>query len=815
MSSNYFLVFWTFLVPVVNCYLEIHESNVWIPIFNSNISEPLFFYIQDFNFLSSQYSLTELNRNPSNLRTGGLTYNFTKAYPLGNVSNYYRLYSDNNDQVAAFRSMNFVVLELRTKPSIYAQAINRTRWIKHGQNFHISFFKQIVLNETKSFRMVYLLEPQELRFVQFENIDQSFSSISVTHQFVHRNLAYSFGSRVSTDGTTYDYIARVLLLRNESYSEIYFTNFRNNFGYPDQVRFASSEYIHRNVIRSQLSSEQLFISYRNGSDRILVVPFGQISAAFGTVNTRVCTNTEFLWTMSRQNNRSNCVYSVLARNDFFFKQIDFSNFNSHIFSFTHNRIVDFVPLAMKLIPGYLLLILSSNENYDFYQYSIQFLDSNNQLSNQAPLQRFVYSARPDDRTKIYYYDKPYPQVLITINQYHYNEPLVLCPFLSSSCLACMMTKFFDDNTTYRFCSWEEGVEGHVGSCQADRTIEPTGNDADRSPNVHYCFTFRDVTTVYSPFILIFSIELDIIGYHESMITTFPISVQIFNEFNIIRPCDIVRIVGSKVSIRCYNVQHGEYRLRFYVYRASTSSNYEYKHYLYTISHFIETENRSITEPGTTEPITTPITTPTTAPTATPSTTPITSPQPTEIIIDPTGESTPDVTQPEFNITSTESPESSESSRSSMYLVFIIFILIFILGYFIMLKKKSHDDDNRSKNIQIVPGEFKSLPKSDSNLGIKSLPKSDSNFRIKSLPKSDSNLRIKSASKSLLALKSVGSNSEKKSNPKYLKDIKSNDDKKVPTVKSTSSLSNQLRSKSTIGSELDAKGLVIKNKNKSK
>ena len=134
-----------------------------------------------------------------------------------------------------------------------------------------------------------------------------------------------------------------------------------------------------------------------------------------------------------------------------------------------SRIIDFVPLALDATPGYVFLVLSSDNDYNEYRYSLHFVGLDNLLITHPYERIFIASKPPDPSTKIYYFAFPFPQVLISINQYHYNEQIVLCPFLHNSCLDCVTTRI--SANTSKSCTWSPEVQDKNGICSIPSVID--------------------------------------------------------------------------------------------------------------------------------------------------------------------------------------------------------------------------------------------------------------------------------------------------------------------------------------------------------
>ena len=312
------------------------------------------------------------------------------------------------------------------------------------------------------------------------SIEPSFRTVKNIYGFTYFRKTYWCGSQTFINGDILHYILEANLTPNNrlNIKELYSSSFLNVHGEMSKAQFVWSNFLDR--IGNPLFGRLLFISYRSryGPDSIIVFSMEKLLTLFNNIGkTKNCNFSDIFWSnaMRFAQNKANCIYSAEADLNLISDEWPLEGtILNNLFKGGWNRIVDFIPLALKASPGYILLLLSSDTSYVKYRYTVHYIGVDYSVKTDPYERVFDFSAFPDNRTKIYYYDDPIPQVLISINQYHYNEHLVLCQFLINSCLDCITTKVFNSEQSFdRYCSWSPRTSSQ-GICSPSPIKPPKG-----------------------------------------------------------------------------------------------------------------------------------------------------------------------------------------------------------------------------------------------------------------------------------------------------------------------------------------------------
>ena len=485
------IVFNSLIVYNVNGYLQIHESSIWIPVINSNIEQPYFMWFQNRSFIQTDYSNRDVNKDTSGVGPGGLVHNFTKSYVQSAGDNLSRLFIQNFEfsSFALNGSMAIQVFNVNRvfESDTFGNMISY-RWTptqRQTENSILFFDRTNFPNSSISlgptslstlFINLVSIDDNNWHQISVDRIDTSLLMIKFIHGFMYHDRTYWFGWQESNNGDIVTTLTELtvhfdLPFATDSikyvHKELYSTTFVGNYGIPGKVQFISSDLISRN---DSSFSNLIGVSYRkNEKDSMVIFELDNFLEQFDQMNQTSCPNTSnTLWPLERLT-ETRCISSgvpprIEATLMFFKKYEPNGHILDNILKDDWNRIVDFVPLALEATPGYVFLVLSSNNEYTKYRYSIHSIHDYESIITHPFERIFDLSEPPNSQTKIYYYDIPTPQVLISINQYHYNEPIVLCPFLVNSCLDCLTTRFLDNDQHYKYCSWTNGTTIQSGIC---------------------------------------------------------------------------------------------------------------------------------------------------------------------------------------------------------------------------------------------------------------------------------------------------------------------------------------------------------------
>ncbi|XP_053203064.1 uncharacterized protein LOC128387814 [Panonychus citri] len=575
----------------VNCYLQIHESSVWIPYSDDNISQPIFMWHMNRGFLPTQYSSLQLNTDPTNFANPNFFHTLKKAYSLylnPQSTDICILLPVNNSIFVHFELNETMATQYNSTDS--RRSINRSRAVLYelpdettvefpGIDVRAENISQLILATLR-----YNGIPIE---VQARTVDRNFDSITTFSAFNHMNKAYSVGRRIHRDGNVVVFVSRTRVDTQIRYIDLGFHQFRQVFGDISTVQFVASDYIlqHGDFSVAQL----LFISYQNRSDEIVAFRFSEIMTYFDHLNSSSCGFNPDIWSIVNLTRSPECYESqtrVLTNsptriaNFTIFPHLEPASqylmsirpMNSYMRINLDrdgwDKIVDFVALAMTAMPGYLLLVLTADRQYTRYRFSIHYVDSNTfRVTNHPDEVIIPYSGRHND-VKIYYHDNPIPQVLITMGRFQYHSNINLCPLLSnSSCLDCTTTKYFDDGENERFCQWTQSEESQLGTCSSNSSEIPE-NVNDKRENT--CIRITDLSVNRSSSNS-FDLDISVEGYGESLASTFPLLID-FVGVQDAPECQFVRFENSTASFKCDKIPEGEFNIKISVSRIVSSRN---------------------------------------------------------------------------------------------------------------------------------------------------------------------------------------------------------------------------------------------------
>lgn len=480
----FILILFETLIGHVNCYLKIDHSSIWVPIFQSSTARALFMVDDEFNFLLTDHSSTVINRDPGIVgRPEGLGQDFGIAYPICSNSSVCALFNRNH------RSSEFYRMDKSELRAIaFSSQFYNTRHLLTGQtrtvptNIYPQFmstFQVVPFDGTFAHEEGFVLflewDPVSVRLM-VNQIDWSIRSINNIFNFFHGGKTYWIGYQEVTDREpTYTFGELNFLGENLPryvYKELYSTTFRSIYGHIRNVRFVQSNRFDKS---DPLFSKLLLVHCRkeNEQDSIVSFSFHEMLNAYAEMNGENCETTDQLWPVLRYDEGHSCFSTTRTNASLELKKWPFEGIVlENILSPEWGILVDFVPLSLEASPGYILLVLSTDTTR--YRYSIHHMTSSGSIITHPRSTIFDYAEAPSDLTKIFYYANPIPQVLLTINGYHYSEVLVLCPLLQSSCLDCISTKVHDNVALafQKFCSWYPSGTGDDGVCSDDNSSAP-------------------------------------------------------------------------------------------------------------------------------------------------------------------------------------------------------------------------------------------------------------------------------------------------------------------------------------------------------
>ncbi|XP_053203107.1 uncharacterized protein LOC128387856 [Panonychus citri] len=581
----------------VNCYLQIHESSVWIPYSDDNISQPIFMWHMNRGFLPTQYSSLQLNTDPTNVNNPNFYQTLKKAYSLyvnSESTDICILLPVNNSIFVHFELNETMATQYNSTTSRWSTNRSRAVLYELTNDTTVEFPGIGVRAENISELILVTFRVSDwLAEVKGHRVASNFDSITTHCAFNHMNKAYSVGRRTHRDGNVVVFVSRTVVDDQVRYMELGSHQFREVFGDMSMVQFVASDYIlqHGNFSVAQL----LFVSYQNDSDEIVAFQFSEIMANFDEFDRGLCSFDFTIWSRGIVTDNPTCLRSLIMSR---------SNRGDRIANFTilpnqdndseyvlklwpmnnymrinldrdgWGKIVDFVALAMTAMPGYLLLVLTANHQYTRYRFSIHYVDSDTFRVTNHPDEVIIPYNRRADHVKIYYHDNPVPQVLITIDQFHYHTNINLCPLLSnSSCLDCTTTKYFDDGENERFCQWTQSEESQLGTCSSGSSLIPKNVNGTRENS---CVR---VTDLYATRSLSngFDMDISVEGYGESSALAFPFLIDFVGTQDV-PECQFVRFEDSTVSFKCdkipkrENETEGEVKLEISVSRIVSSRN---------------------------------------------------------------------------------------------------------------------------------------------------------------------------------------------------------------------------------------------------
>ncbi|XP_053203105.1 uncharacterized protein LOC128387855 [Panonychus citri] len=581
----------------VNCYLQIHESSVWIPYSDDNISQPIFMWHINRGFLPTQFSSLQLNTDPTNFDNPNFFHTLKKAYSL-------YLNSESTDTCILLPVNNSIFVNFSFNETMATQ--NSSIRNLDSNNGSRAVLYEMMRGTIVQFPGigVRVESGSELILVTFHvsglpvevkgHINNTnFENITTLSAFNHMNKAYSVGRRTHRDGNVVVFVSRTVVSDQVRYMELGSHQFREVFGDISTVQFVASDYI---LQRGDFSVAQLlFISYQNSSDEIVAFRFSEIMANFDEFNLRLCAYDFTMWSRGIVTDNPRCIESLLSiRLDFPITIANLSILPHRNVSSQYglklwpinnyirinldrdgwDKIVDFVALAMTAMPGYLLLVLTADRQYTRYRFSIHYVDSNTfRVTNHPDEVIIPYNGRHND-VKIYYHDNPIPQVLITMGRFQYHSNINLCPLLSnSSCLDCTTTKYFDDGENERFCQWTQSEESQLGTCSSNSSAIPENVNGTRENS---CVR---VTDLYATRSLSngFDMDISVEGYGESSALAFPFLIDFVGTQDV-PECQFVRFKDSTVSFKCdqipkrENETAGEVKIEISVSRIVSSRN---------------------------------------------------------------------------------------------------------------------------------------------------------------------------------------------------------------------------------------------------
>lgn len=463
----------------IDCNFQIDESNIWIPIFDNNIGQPLFMFHQDFNFVRTEYSSIEMNKDPSKVGPGGLEYNFTKAYPMYINSSFNKLFSENNTQISRFEVSASFSLKRGEDIIPYQLEIDRTRWIPAATKTYetISVYREVFLDNQGDNRFTFILKDIEglLQGTSVTDIDSSMQYLRFIHGFMFEEKTYWFGLQLLENGNLIYFISQLTRYGSHYiYKELYSPTFEENYGSVGKVQFVFSHLISSISSRSDFS-KLLVISYtKDFDDSIVVFSFDKLLKLFDEIDQSTCYYSEEVWSEPvTMRNGSNCIFTIQHSSIFMRKKWQLEGFVMENFLHSEwNRIIDFVPLSLVESPNHCFLVLSSDIDYSKYRYSVHFIENFDSPSGLSPERIFNLAGPPNESTKIYYFPIPVPQALIVINHYHYSEVISLCPMFARSCLECITQPTINNEQYNRYCAWTFDEIFDSGVCLNEDTIDP-------------------------------------------------------------------------------------------------------------------------------------------------------------------------------------------------------------------------------------------------------------------------------------------------------------------------------------------------------
>ncbi|XP_053214598.1 uncharacterized protein LOC128397859 [Panonychus citri] len=565
----------------VNCHLIIHESNVWVPIFNNNLRFPFFFYI-DNGFITSNFSSNDLNTNLLSVGTPSSVNNFTSAY-FYNSDGVFMLHRKHGDQYFA----NYVYVYPHFNFAQFSShGIYFTHpWIPLTRNSHLgmSFIFELDLtlsptsHDTLTLFYFAIFENYPFRYTNgtFFSIEPAVGHVRIIQSFKFREYIYSFGLLTFSYQVNVQvyFISRISNIRvagevpHYVYKELHSTSFRQLYGSVDKVRFVYSS----SPMVNESFSSLIVVSYTlfNSTSRVAVFPLAPINNNFEQID---CHSTATFWNADILNESSPKCYNVQQRveTEIFMIREDFDGFIlENILTETWSQMMDFVPLALDATPGYVFLVLSSDTSLIRFRYSVHFLRENRTLIKH-PFERIFNLQFILDLSisQIYYYAFTHPRVLITFNQYTYTESIVLCPFLHNSCMDCFTTKIYDQNSRFlRYCQWRRGNSLTSGECSmGSREIPDSRVIGPMGYTVNPCYHISNVSINNDPDAQNFRIDFDLLGFNPAYLSIFPLHFTLVDNttYSNIENCFITSYDQQRISLDCSQVHSGQYRLSIFM-----------------------------------------------------------------------------------------------------------------------------------------------------------------------------------------------------------------------------------------------------------
>ncbi|XP_053214465.1 uncharacterized protein LOC128397743 [Panonychus citri] len=568
-------------IIIVDCHLLIHESNVWIPIFNNSLLTPYFFYTEN-HFYPTNYSSRVLNTDPNAVGEESSVTRFAPAY--SRRPNSFILQSKSSADFAHYDYIPENVFELIAGP-FSAGSLNAHRWLSISDSIY-AIGMMPGSNITNSRANLFAFVQSNGNSINWtiyghNPVESTVRSFQILQTFKFKENFYSFGL------LTIDLLRPVYFISQISnflinlevdrlhryfYSELHSISFYERYGPIDKVRFVDSF----SIMSDGSSFSLITFSYnRNSSDHIEVIPLNSMLNDFeGPAHG--CQTAETFWKVDLFNesgpecnsfSQSANIQALSIRKDFTVYHL------TGILTVNWTRIIDFVPLALDATPGYVFLVLSSNSDVSRYRYSIHFVNENYSVLPH-PIERTFDHRNINNLNRtisqIYYHGFNHPRVIITFNQYSYTDSIILCPLLNNSCIDCFTTKVYNSNGNFlRYCQWTRGNSLSSGECSIGATNSTDSRETTlTNQTVNPCFSPTNIQADYVSGEPTFDLNFDLLGYHSKYSHIFPLTFTLVHNatYSFIESCSVVNYNQSKVYLNCNRVNSGQYRLSILLVR---------------------------------------------------------------------------------------------------------------------------------------------------------------------------------------------------------------------------------------------------------
>ncbi|XP_053203053.1 uncharacterized protein LOC128387804 [Panonychus citri] len=480
-SFSLICIFFSSII-IVDCHLLIHESNVWIPIFNNNLSTAYFFFTDD-KFYTTNYSSQALNTDPNAVGEQSSVTRFAPAYSRRpNYDNYYFLHRKGAHVYFARYNYTENGFQLIAGPFPRGN-LNVHRWLSINDSFYeIAMFSGSNITNSRVTSIFFLMRSYDNgnspRGTQQNGyVESRVRSFKILEVFKFREKIYSFGLLTIDRLRPVYFISQLSVfsinrvnvgLERYFYSELHSISLYERYGSIEKVRFVDSF----SIMSDGSSFSLIAFSYnRNERDHIAVIPFNSMLNDFERP-TNGCRTARTFWKadlFSESGPYCNSFTSFIWA-----RRRDFRGYHlNDILTGNWTRIIDFIPLALDVTPGYVFLVLSSDSNFTRYRYSMHFVNATYYVFPHLNETTFTHPNIVNANqtiSQIYYYGFTHPRVIISLNQYSYFDSIVLCPFLNNSCIDCFTTKVYNPNGNFlRYCQWRRGSSLTSGECSIGDT----------------------------------------------------------------------------------------------------------------------------------------------------------------------------------------------------------------------------------------------------------------------------------------------------------------------------------------------------------